>query len=193
MAQTDQDQMGELVLGSDRKGFTLIEMLIVLGILGLILSVGVPQIGNLFPGSSRKTFFSELNKLIAYAWQNAIREQKTQKVIFDLEKNVVSVEAATDQKDVKGQEIFQKPKAFYFSTEINWPESLQVRNFYIEGTDMAKYKKMWFFIVPDGLSQSIVINLVDLQDEIDGKPAQFGLVLNPFQPEFKIYDIFQKP
>ncbi len=167
--------------------------MIVVAIIGLIAAIGAPALRQFLPRYERNRFFSDLNQLVGLAWQNAIAERKTHKVYFDFEKNNVKVEMASGQKDVKGQEIFKPMKGKYFTTTIDWPENLLVRNFYIEGTDEAKSKRMWFFIVPDGLSQAIVINLIDQQEEKETGPKKIGLVLNPFLAEFKIYDEFQKP
>ncbi len=167
--------------------------MIAVAIIGLIAAIGFPALRRFIPRYERRRFLSELNQLIGLAWQNAVAERQTHKVYFDFEKNKVRVEMATGKKDVKGQEIFKPMRGRYFATTIDWPESLLVHNFYIEGTDEAKQNRIWFFIVPDGLSQAIVINLVDQQEEKDTGPKKIGLVLNPFLPEFKIYDEFQKP
>ena len=52
--------------------------------------------------------------------------------------------------------------------------------------------ELWFFIVPEGLAQDVVINLLDMRDKDRGKAKQVGLVLNPFAAQFKSYDSFQK-
>ena len=181
------------VFGKSKSGFTLVETMIVLGIIGLILSLGIPQINKLFPSSQRVAFISRLNQLVGFAWQSAIREQKVHRIYFDFEKNEVKVEMASGQKDPKGKEIFKPTKPVYFSTVIEWPENLQVRQFFIEGTDESQFKRIWFFIVPDGLSQSVIINIQDENDLVEGSPVRVGLVLDPFKPEFKIYDEFKKP
>ena len=63
---------------------------------------------------------------------------------------------------------------------------------------MAKYARsksgsVWFYIIPEGMTQDVVLNFIDTNDAYDGHPRQVGLVLNPFTAQFKEYDEFQKP
>ena len=52
---------------------------------------------------------------------------------------------------------------------------------------------VWFFIIPDGLTQEVTINFVDYDDMLpNGDARQFGLVLNPFSAQFKLYDTFKQ-
>ncbi len=47
--------------------------------------------------------------------------------------------------------------------------------------------------MPDGLTQTVTMNFLDTKQlNAAGKPRQFGLVLNPFNAQFKVYDGFQR-
>ena len=86
-------------------------------------------------------------------------------------------------------------------TTVAIPASFSFKQFFVEGYDeIGKYgvgkklESLWFFIVPDGLSQSVIINIVNKKEK--GTAERFrpiGLVLNPFMVQFKAYDTFQKP
>jgi hypothetical protein len=53
--------------------------------------------------------------------------------------------------------------------------------------------KVWFFVIPEGLTQAVTINLFDTKDLLQNKkPRPVGLVLNPFSAQFSVYDQFQK-
>ncbi len=79
-----------------------------------------------------------------------------------------------------------------------WPKNLEIKNFYVEGSDEMERiagrpdGKIWFFVVPSGLAQNVIINFIDTLDRVNNKPRTIGLVLNPFSAQFKVYDTFQK-
>lgn len=180
-------------------GFTLFEILIVLAIMGIMMSVMVPNLRRLFPGRERKMFIEKLNGLTRIAWQRALVERKTQKIVFDFGKRYIWLESATGAiKD--GQQEFMRSKTAYVLTQLKIPKSIEIKNFIIEGFDeMGRYgsgrktTESWFYLIPDGLAQSVTINFLDFGTlTASGKPRQYGLVLNPFSAQFKVYDGFQK-
>lgn len=187
------------MLGSNKRGFTLLEILVVLAIIGIMATIIVPNLKNLLPRREREAFVGKLNALTRYAWQHALIERKVHKISVNFEKKLMWVEMATDVlKD--GKPEFARIKGAYLNTSIVIPSSIQIKNFIIEGYDeMSRYgpgsklQESWFFIMPDGLTQTVTINLLDTrQTNVAGKPRQFGLVLNPFNAQFKVYESFQK-
>lgn len=183
----------------NNSGFTLLELLVVLAIAGILMAVVVPNFQNMLPGRERKLFIAKLNGLMRSAWQRALVERKTQKIAFDFGKRLIWLESATGKiKD--GQAEFTPAKGSYVSTSLKIPKVIDVKNFVIEGFDeMSRYgsgrktNESWFFIIPDGLAQAVTINFLDTSNlNAAGKPRQFGLVLNPFNAQFKVYDAFQK-
>ena len=183
------------VSGTYKKGFTLIEILIAIAFIGLMATVVVPNLGRRKPKEERKAFIAKLNSLVQLSWQNAILTGKLQRVLFDFTNQRVTLEQSTDTKGHK----FAPLKRSYLQTEIAWPQRYQVKNFFIEGFDEAtrfvgkKTGQTWFYIVPDGLTQRVTINLLDTADKgADRRPAKVGLVLNPFNARFNVYDTFKK-
>jgi hypothetical protein len=57
----------------------------------------------------------------------------------------------------------------------------------------SKTEEMWFYVIPGGMAQDVIINFIDTKDLYNNAPRSVGLVLNPFSAQFKIYDTFQKP
>lgn len=187
------------MFGTPKFGFTLLEILIAIAIIAVMAIVVVPNMGNKRPGAERKAFVAKLNALTQLAWQNALAQNRLHRILFDFKKKTVSVEQATDQKDAQGQPKFMPSKITYLDTQIEWPEYLQIKNFFIEGFDEAKRfvgrdtGETWFFVVPDGLTQKVTINITDTADRlVNGRPKKIGLVLNPFNAQFKTYDTFKK-
>ncbi len=188
-----------LVFGkNNQRGFTLIELLIAIALIALLAAIVIPNLGKLSPRYEREQFIARLNALVQLTWRNAVTTHKIHKVAFDFDQRIVSVAIATDQFDREGEPIFKPLKGQYMSTTATIPENLAIKQFILEGFDeMARFAgkktaEVWFYVVPEGLSQEVIINLVDTKDTVGGKSRQVGLVLNPFNAQFKIYDTFQK-
>jgi len=183
--------------GSSNRGFTLLEVLIVLAILGIMGTVVVPNLRGRDPATERKEFVARLNQFMTFAWYNGVVTDKVQKIVFDFEKQVIRLEQQKMEEEKPSQETVYEPVTrAYTQTTLAWPKRYHVKNFLIEGFDEAvgrKLKKTWIFVVPDGLAQDVVMNIVDMSDVSQArKGAPFSLVLNPFTAHFKEYDNFQQ-
>ncbi len=180
-----------------RKGFTLFELLAVIAIIGLVATVIVPNLGKRSPSEQRRATLAKLNGLTQLAWKNALISNELHKVKFNLKDGIITVEKPTGQYK-EGQPVTKPLERDYANSDMQWPERLEVKQFIIEGTDEIKVKgrsdiSAWFFIMPDGLAQDVIINFVDTKDlRPDGQPKKFSLVLNPFNAQFSVYDAFQK-
>ena len=185
--------------GMSKHGFTLIEILIAVALMTIMAVVIVPNLGTKKAGQERTAFLARLNSLTQLAWQNALVQNKLYKVLFDFKKKTVSLEQETTQKDSKGQPKFEPVQVTYLETSIPWPAYLHIKNFFIEGFDEATRfggrdtGETWFFVVPDGMTQRVVINVTDSEDrDASGRPKKIGLVLNPFNAQFIAHDTFKK-
>ena len=185
--------------GKSKHGFTLIEIMVVIAILGVLLTVMGPLISKfMLPRRATQQWVSNVNALMRFAWQHALTHHKVHKVGANFEKNILSVEMATGEfKD--GQPEFAPIKAAYLATSLVIPEHIKIKNFIIEGFDekgrstSGETKESWFYIMPDGLTQAVTINFIDTkQNNPAGKPKSYGLVLNPFNAQFRVYESFQK-
>jgi len=186
-------------MGSVKRGFTFLELVVVMMLFGIVATIVVPNLQQLLPAYKRKEFLTQISALVRLTWQQSLATQTAHRVYFDLEKRLLRIEKETDTKDKDGNPAFAPAEINYLSTSYQWDEGIVIKQFYIEGEELLtragiKTEKVWFYIAPDGLAQEVVINLVDSGDfDEQGKPASVGLVLNPFSAEFKDYDEFQKP
>lgn len=186
------------MLGSNKKGFTLVEILVVLAIIGVIATIIVPNFRNMLPRREREAFIGKINAVMRVAWQRALIEHTVHKVVFNFKKNEFWIEQPTGNTKL-GEAEFARIKGAYLSPAGKIPSTIDVKNFIIEGVDEMTVRgakgtdEAWFFVMPDGLTQSVTINFLDTKQlNAAGKPRQFGLVLNPFNAQFKVYDNFQK-
>jgi prepilin-type N-terminal cleavage/methylation domain-containing protein len=183
----------------NRSGFSLIEIMVAILIIGLMAAIVSPNLGRKKPEYERQQFLGHLNALVRLAAQQASATGKLHRLYFDFERNKVSVEVKAEGKNEKGEQAFKPMKAAYLRSSLTWPKHYWPQNFIIEKSDelapegsVSTKKKVWFFIMPDGLAQDVIINIIDRNPAYRGKPKQIGLVMNPFSAQFKIYDSFQK-
>ncbi len=182
---------------SKQHGFTLIELLVAMLLVGIIATILVP---NLFLARTaryeRDQFVARLNSLISTGLQQSILERTVHSLEFNFKKRKVTLKRSPF-KGAKADDFKTIPglgKDGYYQ----WPEQFEIKQFIIEGNDIMKAfarketSEAWFFIVPDGLTQEVTINLLDTKDTIEGEPRKVGLVLNPFTAQLKMYDEFQK-
>jgi len=183
-----------------RPGFTLLEILVAIAIIGLLATVVVPNIFPDRPREEREKFIDKLNALMSFAWQNSMFTEKVHEVTFSFKKRIVSLKLE-GEKDKYGKAQYRPVQRAYVKTEIEIPKQFEFRNFYVnsKGTKMidampkAKDGEAYFYIVPDGLSQEVIINFLDSKDLVVRKKRPFGLVLNPFTVQFEVYEEFKRP
>jgi prepilin-type N-terminal cleavage/methylation domain-containing protein len=199
MAKVLQKKSRSVFGVNNRSGFTLLELLITIAIIGLISAIIVPNLQRTTPRYEREAFIARFNTLVQYGWLQALLTHKIQKITVDVGKKKISLMESGDEKDRLGELIFKPIPDPVDDTEIVIPDQIQIKQFFIEGFDMmtkfarSKTATTWFYIVPEGMAQNVVINFLDTQDLRDDQPRQVALVLNPFTALFKTYDTFQKP
>lgn len=183
------------MLGIIKRGFTVLELLIVIFLIGLMTTLIVVNVRSLTPANEREQFIAILNSLVQFGWQNALTTGKVNRVVFDIDNDKIHLE----QQSTNKSEYEQVPTD-YLSTLLRWPNNLEIQQFFIGHNDElsslrgSKKRAVWFFIAPDGITQEVIINIVDHNErDQQDEPKQFGIVLNPFSAQFSTYDTFQSP
>jgi prepilin-type N-terminal cleavage/methylation domain-containing protein len=177
------------------QGFTLIEIVVAIALVGLMAAVMFP---NLFAPTARierVDFITKTNALLLAGWQNALIAHKIHIVTFNFSTRKIYLKIADTPEHIDEQKA-PIVKIDYISTMLDIPSQFELKNFIIEGTDETRggtRNLFYFYIMPDGLAQDVVINMLDTKDTLpDGTPRPVGLVLNPFSAQLKEYDTFQK-
>lgn len=148
-----------------KQGFSLIEIAVVLLIIGIMLSIGIPML-NHRSVDHINDFAIQLNRLVSNAVIMSAQSNKASKVVIYL----------------------QEPKKVEFELSNKVVEKIEVDsnveflNFTINGKDEIGVDKVWFFILPDSTTQEVTFSLKD------NKHRQ-SLILNPFMGQFKLKEL----
>lgn len=182
-----------------KAGFTFIELVIVIALIGVMAMIVLPIFRGNNLSQVRQAQVEQLNLLLATAQYSAITAGKISRVVFDLKTFKVSLEQASGLQDNLGQDQYELLQVDYNETSLDWDQNLKIKEIYINNqnallADEVNSAKVWFYIVPDGNAQSVMINFTDLaENEKNNELTEYSLVLNPFTVQFKLYDVFQKP
>lgn len=180
-------------------GFTLLELLIVLAIIGVLSAALLPRFQSKTPRYEREQFIARFNTLVQYGWQQALLTHKVHRITVDVGKKIIALAVQSDEKDKSGEALYKPLINPVQEIECIVPDHIIIKQFFIEGFDMmAKFSRsktasVWFYIIPEGMVQNVVINFNDTKDVRDDKARPVGMILNPFSGQFKVYDVFQKP
>jgi prepilin-type N-terminal cleavage/methylation domain-containing protein len=176
-------------------GFSFIEILVALLLLSIFASFVVPRIFGNRKGVTKKQFFSDFSHVISDTLYQAITTKKIHQVFFDFNNREISVKIYhADSSETDKHKQFKKVPPGNFHSSLIIPEQLTIQNFSINGTDaMAAGKTTndaWFYIMPDGTSQAVIMNIQDEQEE--SPHDRFSIVINPFYSQVKLHDAFTK-
>lgn len=164
-----------------------------------VLSALMPNFRSKSPRYEREQFIARFNTLVQYGWQQALLTHKIHRITVDVGKKRITLAVESGEKDKSGENAYKPLPNPVQETECIIPDNINIKQFFIEGFDMmAKFSRsktasVWFYIIPEGMVQSVVMNFNDTNDMRDNQAHQTGMVLNPFSAQFKVYDVFQKP
>ncbi len=188
---------------SNKRAFSLIEILIVLAILGMIAGVGIPQINRIFR-ANLKSASVRISGLIRFAYDSSIVKGSIHRIVFDFEnKNyrlevsnvneLIYMEEESSESDKKEEdndedEVVEKVPVFSPSSgEAGKDTSLSVGVVFDSVENVSLNKKftsdiayMYFF--PQGMTQNIIIRLKSER----GETGFYSIQVNPINAKTKI-------
>lgn len=78
------------------RGFTLLELLIVLALIGLITAVAAPNFSGTLQSVQTRSAVKKVSAILRYARNQAVASQEIHRVVFDLDGRKVIFESAAD-------------------------------------------------------------------------------------------------
>ncbi len=176
-------------------GISFIEILVVLMLMSLALSFTIPRFVNSQKNSTKKHFYQNFSQLISETMHQAILTNKIHQVFFDNNHHKIMIKIFDEKSENQNKhQRFKLIEKDLFKSIIDIPENFIIQNFFINGDDEVKsgaaLNEAWFYIMPDGTSQNILINIINQDDPHDNK---FSITINPFYSQVSIHDTFQKP
>ena len=79
-----QKEMSTWMPGTlNKSGFSLIELMVVIALMGLMATIGFPSYRPYFPALIVKNFWCSWSRLTSFAWRNAQETGKIQSIFFD--------------------------------------------------------------------------------------------------------------
>lgn len=158
-----------------KKGFSLIELTIVILIIGIIASLGLPRF---FRGSRTKSeqFIAQLTGLVRDGVQLALQTNEPQKVLFNLMAKKVELQSIADNKTRRS---------------MNIPSGVEVEDLLINGKSPfvggGEKRTVYFLINPDGISQEVTLILIDhAVKSRNPRAGRYEFYLNPFTGVFRL-------
>lgn len=169
---------------SNESGFSLIELLIVVGILGLVGLIAIPSISNTFRFSVQSSA-REIATLIKDASNSAQITGRVHRIAYDLKNEQYWVESSTENTLLKSDESKEKEKEQHtiFSSNSeeekkknggfrqentltkkkrSLPIGVKFKDIYTEQGDGAITEGMAYtHIFPQGMSESTLVHLED--------------------------------
>jgi prepilin-type N-terminal cleavage/methylation domain-containing protein len=113
------------------RGFTLLELLVVLAIVGIAMAIGIPALQNLVVRSRTEAFAREIASLVQHSRLEAIRRNRPAIVYFDTSENQIAAFVNVDgDEDFEFSPDTSKPKgaADFELDRLDKPEYLAFAN-----------------------------------------------------------------
>lgn len=176
-------------------GISFIEILVILLLISIATSFVIPRFLSNKPRAAQKKFFTEFSTLLSDTVFQAVTNKTVYQIYFDLNKQIIMIKKynpkiMTDNKHLKFEPI---PKDV-FKNQISLPSTFSIKNFFVQDKDEftsgMKMDDAWFYVMPDGNSQAVIINM---NDDSDDRETKFSITINPFYSQVTLHDTFQKP
>lgn len=191
MAQQKAKNVESVCGMKNKQAFSLIEIMVVIGIIMLVTTISIPAYRTLFPKKNRQAFISQLNALTNMAWRKAVATNSTSIVFFDLKNRRITAGTLTGKKGEKGphDEPQWKPlQGAFVASSMPIPAEYRFTSFSIESVNELESVRrdfIWFFITPNGISQRVELTFVDTSKKQQTKKERVAqLRMNPFNGQF---------
>lgn len=187
---------------SNKRAFSLIEILIVLAILGMLVGIGLPQVNRIFR-TNLKSSAVKIAGLVRVAYDNAVVKSLVHRIVFDFDENTYHLELAKkegpisieDNKDLskKGSSLFEseteeeeedflpfpgqhgEATKLPFGVVFDSLESVSLERKFTEG-------RAYIYFFPQGMTQDMIVRIKSER----GETGFFSIMLNPINGRTRV-------
>lgn len=155
--------------GFGRRGFTLLELAVVMFLMALIMLIALPYFGSLQPAQMR----SESRRLASranYLYQEAGAQKVLIRLTFDLDHNGYYV---TRLDPFAAKPVFT-PEGGPAGVRVIMPVGIRIRDVWVEGVGAVNRGQVSTQFYPSGYVDATVVHLIDQNGEV------FTIAIDPF-------------
>lgn len=156
----------------NNRGFTLVELTVVIFLIGLMFIVAIPRIGDTLLSDDLKTTVNHLNRTARELRNEAVRSQVNQLLNLDLHEGLIYVTS----EDMTPEARYEMRKRAYLL-----PQGVTITDVSRPGKERVINGETAVIFFKGGFVQPTVIHIAR-GDE------RFTLVFSPFLKDIKVYD-----
>lgn len=192
---------------SKEKGFTLLEILVALAIIGIIMGMAVGQVGKMVSRNMRKSART-LAATIQYLYNEAASEGVTLRLAFNLDEASYKVERTSEYFTLtkEEEETFSKKKkkpgneekgeeqnpfsieASHLLKPVKLPKGVFFKDVYAEHQREALNSgEAYIYFFPQGYAEYAIINFRDAEDK-----RNISLEINPVSGGVKVSNEYKE-
>jgi prepilin-type N-terminal cleavage/methylation domain-containing protein len=171
---SDKDDKGRLrrkLSLCDEKGFSLMELLVVVVLISIMLAVSVPALRNAFFVDPLKSSSRKIIGLVKGVREKAIRDQRPFSININLEEGLVWYDEIPSSEDEERK-----------VTRVELPVTVKVADVWTKSGGTVSFGSAVVWVDRRGYMDQMVIHLGDEGD------AQMSIVFSPFLASIKVYD-----
>lgn len=167
-------------LTRQKRGFTLLELIIVCALIGIMLTISVPSLRSTFFTNPLKSSARKVVGIINEVRQKAVRNQEPYKLhISQLENRIWYEKAEAENEDTIEDELDTSSKK-----ELQLPDTVNLSKVWLQSSGVLSENKTTLWISKKGYMEQAAILL---SDEFDNS---LSVQLNPFTDPIAVTDEF---
>ncbi len=161
----------------NRNGFTLLELALVMFLIGLVLSISMPRLGNFLFQTDLKSVARSLKSTVYLMRSKSISSNTHTILHFDLDQNLYwGTSAARTKQDSDA------PEEAPIVSRVHLPSGIR----FLDASNIISGKKTFGVLAsafnPKGMFEETVLHMADRDENV------MTIIINAFTASFMIYD-----